>query len=199
MARRTGLTAASLRLLAGADVFRSLEMDRRDSLWQVLAEHQELPLFLGLDADESAPQLSAMQLQEHVSQDYMRTGLSLKAHPISFVRAELNGLRVTACGGLKSLRDGERVRVAGIVLVRQRPDTASGVVFVTLEDETSTANIILWPRVFNRFRKAARTAAGLIIEGQLQIQGEVIHVVAQRVDDMSELVPTLRRQSRDFH
>ena len=140
-----------------------------------------------------------MPMQEHVSQDYQRTGLSLKAHPISFIRAELDDLRITPCQALKSLRDGIRVRVAGIVLVRQRPETASGVVFVTLEDETSTANIILWPAVFNRFRKAARTAAGLIIEGKLQKQGEVIHVIAQRVDDMSELVPALQRQSRDFH
>ena len=83
--------------------------------------------------------------------------------------------------------------------MRQRPETASGVVFVTLEDETATANVILWPAVFARFHKAARTAAGLIIEGKLQKQGDVIHVVAQRVNDMAELVPTLQRQSRDFH
>jgi error-prone DNA polymerase len=199
VARRTGLTPASLSLLAGADAFRSLEMDRRDSFWQVLAEHNELPLFKGMDAEESAPQLPAMPLQEHVSQDYQRTGLSLKAHPISFIRAELDRMGIAACQTLKSLRDGARVRVAGIVLVRQRPETASGVVFVTLEDETSTANIILWPTVFNRFRKAARTAAGLIIEGKLQIQGDVVHVVAQRVDDLAELSPALQRQSRDFH
>ena len=199
VARRTGLTSATLSLIAGADAFRSLEMDRRGSFWQVLAEHDELPLFEGMDAEESAPRLPAMPMREHVSQDYRRTGLSLKAHPISFVRAELNALRVTPCHALKSLRDGARVRVAGIVLVRQRPETASGVVFVTLEDETSTANVILWPAVFNRFRKAARTAAGLIIGGKLQKQGEVIHVVAQRVDDMTELVPALQRQSRDFH
>ena len=199
VARRTGLTPATLSLLAGADAFCSLQMDRRDSFWQVLAEHHELPLFKGMDAEESAPLLPAMPMQEHVCQDYQRTGLSLKAHPISFIRADLDGMRVVTCEELKSLRDGTRVRVAGIVLVRQRPETASGVVFVTLEDETSTANIILWPAVFNRFHKAARTAAGLIIEGKLQKQGEVIHVIAQRVDDMAELVPALQHQSRDFH
>lgn len=199
VARRTNLTSATLGLLAGADAFRSLEMDRRDSFWQVLAEHNELPLFKGMDAEERTPQLPAMPMQEHVSQDYQRTGLSLKAHPISFIRAELEELRVTPCQTLRSLRDGVRVRVAGVVLVRQRPETASGVVFVTLEDETATANIILWPAVFNRFRKAARTAAGLIIEGKLQKLGEVIHIVAQRVDDMSELIPALQHQSRDFH
>lgn len=91
------------------------------------------------------------------------------------------------------------MRVVGIVLVRQRPDTASGVVFATLEDETATANVILWPAVFNRLRKPARTAAGLIVEGTLQKQGEVIHVIARRVDDMAALVPALQKQSRDFH
>jgi len=199
VARRTGLSPAAMGVLAGADAFRSLDMDRRDSLWQVLAEHAELPLFKGIDVDELTPDLPAMPLQEHVSQDYQSTGFSLKAHPVSFIRGELDGIRVTSCAKLRSTRDGARVRIAGIVLVRQRPETASGVVFVTLEDETATANVILWPAVFARFHKAARTAAGLIIEGKLQKQGDVIHVVAQRVNDMAELVPTLQRQSRDFH
>src|SRR5262245_18945674 len=95
--------------------------------------------------------------------------------------------------------DGQRVRMAGIVLVRQRPETASGVVFMTIEDETANANIVLWSAVFNRYRKIARSAAGLLIEGKLQKQKEVIHIIAQKVEDMDELIPTLQRRSRDFH
>lgn len=199
VARRTGLRPATLALLAAADAFRSLEMDRRDSFWQVLAEHNELALFKGLDAEELAPKLPAMPLEEHVDQDYLRTGLSLKAHPISFIRTQLESLDIVPCQALKSLDNGARVRIAGIVLVRQRPETASGVVFMTLEDETSTANIVLWSTVFERYRRAARSEAGLIIEGKLQKQGEVIHVVAESVESMSELISTLQRQSRDFH
>jgi len=89
--------------------------------------------------------------------------------------------------------------VAGIVLVRQRPDSASGVIFITLEDETGQANVIVWPAVFKRFHHAARTAAGMVIHGKLQRQGEVIHLVAQRIGDMQEFIPELKHQSRDFH
>lgn len=199
VARRTGLKPPTLTLLAGADAFRSLEMNRRDSFWQVLAEHNELPLFQGLDAEESKPQLPAMPLHEHVDQDYQRTGLSLKAHPLSFIRAKLESLQVVTCEALKSMPNGAHVRVAGIVLVRQRPETAKGVVFMTLEDESSTANIVLWSAVFERYRHVARSEAGLIIDGKLQKQGDVIHVVAQRIDSLTELISTLQPQSRDFH
>ena len=103
------------------------------------------------------------------------------------------------CSTLKETNDGTWVHVAGIVLVRQRPDTAAGVIFITLEDETGQANVIVWPAVFNRYHRTARTAAGLVIQGKLQRQGEVIHVVAHRISDMREFIPELKRQSRDFH
>jgi len=199
LARRSGLTRSALTLLASGDAFGSLNLERRDVLWQVLARHEELPLFDGLDADEPVAQLPAMQLREQVAADYAHTGLSLKAHPVSFVRGELNARKILACAQLRETKDGAFVRVAGIVLVRQRPDTAVGVVFVTIEDETANANLILWPNVFQRYRKAARTAAGMIVEGRLQRQGEVIHVVAQKIFDLAELMPALERRSRDFH
>lgn len=199
VSRRTGLSSAVLETLAAADAFSSLDLGRRDSLWHVMAEQGALPLFQDIDAEEPETHLPAMPLHEHVAEDYRRTGLSLKAHPIAFVREDLNAERVETCGALKDLPDGQFVRVAGIVLVRQRPDTASGVVFITLEDETSSANVIVWPTIFNQYRKAARSAAGLIVEGSLQNKHGVVHVVARRVIDMKELTANLQKQSRDFH
>jgi len=199
LARRTGLTQAALSMLAKADVFRSMNLDRRAALWQVLNQHAELPLFKNLDTEESDPRLNAMPLQQHVVEDYGRTGLSLKAHPVSFVRAALENIHVVPCAMLKDVHDGTWIQVAGIVLVRQRPQTASGVVFITLEDETGQANVIVWPAIFERFHRAARAAAGLIIQGELQREGEVVHIVARQISDMREFVPELRSQSRDFH
>ena len=199
LARRTGLTQAALSTLAKADAFGSLGLDRRAALWQVLNQHDELPLFKSIDSEESEPSLNAMPLQEHVAADYRNTSLSLKAHPVSFVRASLEKINAVPCATLQNTHDGAWVHVAGIVLVRQRPDTAAGVIFITLEDETGQANVIVWPAVFNRFHRAARTAAGLVIQGKLQRQGEVIHVVAHRISDMQEFIPELKPQSRDFH
>ena len=199
LARRSGLAPAALSHLANADAFRSLGLDRREALWQVLNQYASLPLFKDIDAEEEEPVLNAMRLQEHVAADYCKTGLSLKAHPVSFLRKALDEMNAIACTALRELNDGAFVRVAGIVLVRQRPDTAAGVVFITLEDETGQANIIVWPAIFNRFHRAARNAAGLIVQGRLQRLGEIIHVVAHRISDMAAYMPVLKRQSRDFH
>ena len=199
LARRTGLTQSTLAVLAKADAFRSIGLDRRAALWKVLNQHEELPLFKDVDAEEAEPDLNAMPLQEHVVADYRNTGLSLKGHLVSFVRAALERIEAVPCAALKNTNDGAWVCVAGIVLVRQRPQTAAGVVFMTLEDETGQANVIVWPAVFDRFYRAARAAAGLIIQGKLQRQGEVIHVVAHRISDMQEFIPELKHQSRDFH
>ncbi|HEY3320193.1 MAG TPA: error-prone DNA polymerase [Planctomycetota bacterium] len=198
-ARRTQLSKAVLARLAAADAFQSLGVDRRTALWQVLAQHEELPLFQWLEVDEPSPALTETPMDEHIVQDYESTGLSLKAHPISLLREELTAAGILSCAQLPSLKDGAFVKVAGLVLVRQRPDVASGVVFMTIEDESGQANLIVWPKVFERFRKVGRTSTAVVVEGRLQRQGELTHLVVQRLRDLSESLPQIGWRSRDFH
>jgi error-prone DNA polymerase len=151
--RRTALSRASLVRLAGADAFGSLQLGTRPALWHALSRHEELPLFADLDDEAPAPHLPAVPLAEQIVADYDVTGLSLKAHPISLVRDELKRRRVSANTDLLNMPDKSAVRVAGLVLVRQRPGTAKGTTFITLEDETGIANVVVWPRVWERHRR----------------------------------------------
>ena len=208
--KRTGLSRAVLARLAKAGAFGSLGLDRRGALWHALAQSQEsLPLF---DQDraretnqqcdatprEASPGLPAMSPAQEVLADYRTAGLSLRAHPLQFLRPGLDRLSVAPASQLKALPDGQPVRVAGIVLVRQRPGTAKGITFVTLEDETGIANLIVRPAVWQRFRQAALNATVLLAHGRLQRQGEVIHVLATQLEDLSHRLEDLGPQSRDF-
>ena len=139
-----------------------------------------------------------MDGRQEVFADYQTAGLSLKSHPISFFRGQLNQLRIAPAAKLASLPDGRFVRVAGLVLVRQRPSTAKGITFVTLEDETGTANLIVRIDVWERFYTVARTAPAFIASGRLQNQKGVIHVLVSRLENMNESVNELRSRSRDF-
>jgi error-prone DNA polymerase len=210
-ALRTGLSRAAVMRLARAGAFDSLESDRRRSLWDALAQDPTpMPLFANTDnrqptrsagtpMDSSSDNfLPSLTPAEEVLADYRTTGLSLRAHPLEFLRGELEKLSVTPAGGLKTWPDGKWVRVAGLVLVRQRPSTAKGITFVTLEDETGTANLIIRPEVWKRFRAAALGATILIASGPLQRQGENIHVLTAKLEDMSEHLNGLLSQSRDF-
>ena len=123
-----------------------------------------------------------MRLGEHIVQDYRTLRLSLKAHPLSLLRAQLAARRIVPNASLLQMKDGERVTVAGLVLVRQRPGTAKGVIFATLEDETGIANIIVWTHVFERFRRMVLAARLMAVTGRVQRQGLVIHVVADDDD-----------------
>ena len=140
----------------------------------------------------------AMDGRQEVFADYQTAGLSLKSHPIAFFRRQLDQLRIVPAAKLASLPDGRFVRVAGLVLVRQRPSTAKGITFVTLEDETGTANLIVRIDVWERFYTVARTAPAFIASGRLQNQKGVIHVLVSRLENMNESVNELRLQSRDF-
>jgi error-prone DNA polymerase len=193
VARRGGLERRSLERLAEADAFRSLGLDRRLALWAMKGvEVAPAALFAARPApptpDQPAP-LPEMPLGEHVIEDYRWTGLSLKAHPLSFLRATLARRGVTPAAALRQRRDGELVTVAGIVLVRQRPGEGK-VIFMTLEDETGIANLVVWIPVFERFRRIVMGARLVACTGRLQIQGEVIHVVTERLRDWT---PALRR------
>ena len=200
---RTRLSRAVIVRLAGADAFSSLEMNRRGALWRALAEEKKarrMPLFdQSPEDDEAAPPLAPLELQEEILADYRTAGLSLRAHPLEIHRGRLDELGIVPAEGLKDHPADHVVRVAGIVLVRQRPGTAKGITFVTLEDETGTVNLIIRQDVWQRFYRVARTAAAYIASGRLQRQDKVIHVLVNKLEDLSDSLAGLGSQSRDFH
>ena len=195
---RSGLSSAALERLADADAFRSLGLDRRQALWAVrgldrVGDQDDLPLFASRPARETEPdaRLPPMPLGAHVVEDYRRLSLSLKAHPTSFMRARLAARGILRSDALRSVRNGERVTVAGLVLVRQRPGTAKGVIFMTLEDETGIANVIVWPKAFERLRAIVLGARFVAVTGKLQSELGVIHIVAERMDDLTPMLGML--------
>ena len=238
LAAVTGVSRFTIERLAEADAFRSLGLDRRAALWAARRldgigvrrgsrferpnsdRDTPLPLFAPHMSDEFFPEptvaLPAMPLAEHVVEDYLATGLSLKAHPVSFFRERLTQLGAVRNAQQRdaSLPNDSYVTVAGLVLVRQHPGTAKGVVFATLEDETDIANIIIWPKVFEENRRIVMTARFLAVRGRLQKVEGVIHVVAERFIDLTAELRRLRDgddgavtartddvlvKSRDFH
>lgn len=220
-ARRARLSRRALELLAEADAFRGIALERRQALWAVkgLAGEQgaerDAPLLLRQSLKEQQVELPFMSPSQHVAEDYRTTSLSLKAHPVGFFREDLTRMGVVPCRALQQVRDRRRLAVGGVVLVRQRPGTAKGVVFLTLEDETGIANIVVWRDAFEANRRLVMSSAFLVVHGQVQREGEVIHVVAQRFTDLSARLSELRDdeapiaarskvsggliRSRDFH
>ena len=191
-ARDTALPKRALILLADADAFRSLGLDRREALWAVrrLPDDVPLPLFEAATAreqpDENAQPLPPMPLPEQVVADYQTIRLSLKGHPMQFLRPMFAKERVIPCRDISHRNDKLSVRCAGVVLVRQRPGSAKGVVFMTLEDETGIANIVVWPKVMEKYRKEVMGARLILVEGYIQSSPEeVTHLVAQRMVDRS--------------
>ncbi|WP_431016903.1 error-prone DNA polymerase [Bradyrhizobium pachyrhizi] len=201
-ARDTGLPKRALILLADADAFRSLGLDRREALWVVrrLPDDVPLPLFEAATAreqpDEGAKPLPEMPRPEQVVADYQTIRLSLKGHPMEFLRDTFTKERVVACHTINQSNDRRRVRCAGVVLVRQRPGSAKGVVFMTLEDETGIANIVVWPKVMEQYRKEVMGARLILVEGYIQSSPEgVTHLVAQRMTDRSHDLIGLANES----
>jgi len=202
--RDAGVSQLALERLADADAFRSLGLDRRQALWEVSAlADRPIAMFEGQPAEsayETPVALPGMSASQHVVQDYAATSLSLKAHPVSFVREKLDLLRIHPTAELAKCRDGDLVKVAGLVLVRQQPGTASGVVFITIEDETSTANLVVFHDIFQAYRKVILQSRLLMVEGKLQIEGEVVHVIVKHCHNFSPLLRDLTTPaSRDFH
>ncbi len=198
----TGIPVHAVRRLAEADAFSSLGLSRRQALWQAMAlKDGDMPLFDAIDdgSREQPADLPVMPLGSEVMTDYATAGLSLKRHPLSLIREKLAAEKVTPAGSLSTIPRGRRVKVAGLVLIRQRPATASGVVFITLEDETGVANLIVRPAIFDRYRAAARHSMLLQAEGKVERQGQVIHVLAFRLQDRSSLLEGFETRSRDFH
>ena len=213
--RRTRLPKAALVKLADADAFRSMDLDRRAALWEVrrLPDDVALPLFEAADAadlgDEISAPLPEMPLSEHVVADYQTTRLSLKGHPVQFLRALFSAEGVATCAETREARDGRRIRCAGVVLVRQKPGSAKGVVFMTIADETGIANAVVWPTITQKFRKEVIGARLVLIEGRVQRSPEgIAHLVAERLVDRTpelgrlserELKPPLSRADEILH
>jgi error-prone DNA polymerase len=200
---RSGLPAGVIERLAAADAFRSLGIDRREALWAVRAldagsATERLPLFerpsLSLRENEPYTQLPVMPLGEHVIHDYRTMALSLKAHPVSFLRERLEVAYVLHNGLLGGRASGACVSVSGLVLVRQRPGSAKGVIFMTIEDETGIANIIVWKRTFERFRSIVLGARFVRVKGKVQSESGVIHVVADSLEDLTPWLADLSEE-----
>jgi len=203
---RSGLSKSVIARLAEADAFRSLGLDRRAALWAVqaldeISAPERLPLLdrpdLSLTEHEPEMQLPSMPLSMHVVHDYQSLSLSLKAHPVSFLRGQLAAEQIIPNERLQTLPNGCRVSVAGLVLIRQRPGTAKNVIFMTIEDETGAANIVVWDKMFQRFRPQVMGARFVRIDGRLQSASGVIHVVAERIVDMSTRLGTLMKEGRE--
>ncbi|WP_114953610.1 error-prone DNA polymerase [Sphingosinicella terrae] len=196
--RRSGVPVAALEKLADADAFAGLGLDRRQALWKVRGlGDAPLPLFAAADARDAEPEVALTPLTEgrEVVEDYRSIQLTLRDHPLAFVRPELERLGSVPCGALKTIRDGRKVRLSGIVLIRQRPG-AGNVTFITIEDESGIANIIVWQRLYEKYRRTVLAAAMIGIEGQLQKEGDVIHIIADRIHDESTLLRAVGQ--RDF-
>jgi error-prone DNA polymerase len=195
---RSGLSRRGLELLAEADAFRSLGLSRREALWAVKGMADEVgaartaPILARQSVKEAQVELPFMSLPKEVAEDYRTTSLSLKKHPVSFYRDDLAALRAVPCTSLKNRRNGARVSVGGLVLVRQRPGTAKGVVFLTLEDETGIANIVCWQDVFLANRRLVMSASFLVVHGPVQAAEGVIHVVAESFTDLSGKLGEMR-------
>jgi error-prone DNA polymerase len=198
--RRTGLGRAVATRLAKAGAFKSFGFSRRDALWHALSQdRKELPLFDPLPyAPEEATALPEMQPVEEMLADYRNLGMTLGKHPIGFLRPALDKMKIARADDLRVLPKDRPVAVAGVVLVRQRPGTAKGITFVTLEDETGVANLIIRPDVWKRFRNVALRANILLVRGRLQREGRVIHVLTSYLEDLSGRLTELASKSRNF-
>ncbi|MDF2118959.1 error-prone DNA polymerase [Roseiarcaceae bacterium H3SJ34-1] len=202
LATRSGLSNSVLRRLADADAFRSIGLDRRKALWAVrrLPNDKPLPLFAAADARELGKDqdvwLPAMALGEHIAADYQTTHLSLKGHPMQILRGLFESENILSCADIANCRDGARIKTAGVVLVRQRPGKGNAI-FITLEDETGIANLIMWTRTFEHFRKEAMGARLLVVEGRVQKSKEnVIHVMTERLFDRTAELDRLSEDHR---
>jgi error-prone DNA polymerase len=194
--RRAAVPSAALVQLAEADAFGpALELARREALWAIKAlRDEQLPLFAAAAAretdpvpevDEPAVMLRPMTAGSEVVEDYGHVGLTLRSHPIAFLRADLHTRRIISCTDAMQARDGRWLEAAGLVLVRQRPGSAKGVMFITLEDETGIANLVVWPQTLEKFRRSVMTASMLAVRGRIQREGEVVHLVAYQLTDLS--------------
>jgi error-prone DNA polymerase len=207
--RRAGVPSASLVQLAEADAFRpTLGFVRREALWAIKALRDEpLPLFAAVAAREDEPvseiiepvaALRPMTAGSEVAEDYGHVGLTLRRHPVAFLRDDLVARRMVTCTQAMDARDGRWLEAAGLVLVRQRPGSGKGVMFITLEDETGIANLVVWPQVFEKFHRVVMSASMIAVRGRIQREGKAVHLVAHRLVDLSAELATVGSRDAAF-
>ena len=199
LAHRAKLDRRDLTALAGADALASLAGHRHEAAWNVAGIERLPPLFAGAEFDEARPGLPAPTEGQEIVADYRRLGLTLRRHPLALLRRQLRERRLAPADEVTNAPHGRLVRTAGIVIGRQRPDTASGVVFVTLEDETGTTNVIVWRDLGERQRRELLGSRLLAVYGKVEREGPVVHVLAGRLADLTPLLGALPTRSRDFH
>jgi error-prone DNA polymerase len=199
LARRARLDRRDLKLLASAGALRPLSDHRRLAHWEVAGVERATPVLADSPIAESPPQLAPPGEAEELVADYASLGLTLGRHPLALLRPRLARMRLATAAELRGLPHGRPARAAGIVVGRQRPDTASGVIFVTLEDETGSVNVIVWRDLADRQRRELLGSRLLGVHGTLEREGEVVHLIAKRLVDHSELLGSLQTSSRDFH
>ncbi|HLS18755.1 MAG TPA: error-prone DNA polymerase, partial [Paracoccaceae bacterium] len=207
--RRAGVPVAALERIAGADGFRpAFGLARREVLWTIKGlRNEELPLFAAAseregtviaESNEPPVVLRPMSAGREVVEDYSHTGLSLRRHPVSFLREDLTRRRIVSCAEAMKARDQRWLETAGIVLVRQRPGSARGVMFITIEDETGIANLVIWQKVFERYRQVILSSSMIAVKGRIQREGEVVHLIAHQVADLSHNLTSIG-QPEDAH
>ena len=198
LARRSGLDRGDLSALAAADALASLAGHRRTALWETLAVDEATEL--ALPATPVQPPLLAEPTEgENIIGDYSTLGLTLRRHPLALIRERLSKRRIRTATEVAAARNGQFIRTAGIVTCRQRPATASGVIFVTIEDETGYVNLIVWNDLAERQRRELLGSRLLAVQGQVQRHGDVIHVLARKLEDLSPMLGRLATTSHDFH
>jgi len=205
--RRSAVQVSSLVRLAEADAFRpSMGLARRDALWAIKAlRDNPLPLFASKadeqpvpEVNETAVRLKAMTAGHEVTEDYAHVGLTLRAHPVSFLRPGLTAKKIITCAEANVRPDRRKITTAGLVLVRQRPGSAKGVMFITIEDETGTANLVIWPSLYEKQRQVVHGAHMLAVEGRVQREGLVVHIVADKLIDLSDHLAGIGETDEDF-
>lgn len=207
--RRAGAPVSSLVRLAEADAFQpDLKLERREALWAIKALRDDpLPLFAAAPTDgqasppeisEPVPTLKSMTPGREVVEDYSHLGLTLRDHPLTFLRDELSSRHVMTCADGTAMRDRRLTRVAGLVLVRQKPGSAKGVMFITIEDETGVANLVIWPSLYEQQRRVVLSASFLVVDGKVQREGDVVHIVATRLHDGSDLLASVGDRGDTF-
>ena len=209
LSRRATVPVAALIQIAEADAFRpSLNLARREALWAIKALRDEpLPLFSASashelemlpEVRESVVPLKAMTAGGEVVEDYVHLGLTLRAHPLSFLRAELRSRKIVTCAEAAEARDNKWLETAGIVLVRQKPGSAKGVMFITIEDETGVANLVIWPSLYEKQRRIILSSGMIAVHGRVQREGDVVHLVAHRLTDLSAELAGLGEREQSF-
>ena len=199
LAHRAALDRRDLACLADAGALAALAGHRHGAVWEVAGVERLPPLLAGSRFDEAAPELPAPTEGEDIVADYRTVGLTLRRHPLALLRDRLARRRLLTSAEIGEAPHGRIVRTAGLVIGRQRPDTASGVVFVTLEDETGATNVIVWRDVSDRQRRELLGARLLAVFGRVEREGTVVHLIAGRLVDLSPLLGRLAAKSRDFH